>query len=404
MTDASSSENIDARRAADQRTPEDLTPEDLTPEDLTPEDLTPEDRIPVAVLGATGSVGQRFISLLADHPWLRLAEVTASERSAGQRYRDAASWTLEEPMPEAVADLEVLTTDPATTPLQSQLVFSALDARAADVVEVPYARAGHCVVSNARSHRMDSDVPLIVPEVNPEHLAMLDHQDFGDGRLVTNPNCSTIGLTLSLKPLAERFGLEAVSVVSLQALSGAGIPGVPSMMMIDNVVPHIGGEEDKLETESQKILGRWTGSLLEHGRFVVSAQCTRVPVIDGHTLCVSVRLDSIAEIDEVRAALTEWRPEPQRLGLPSAPERPVVLLDDEARPQPRLDRNLGRGMAASVGRLRRCPLLDFKYVTLSHNTVRGAAGGSILVAELALAQGKIPGLRVPTNLATSLAD
>ena len=359
---------------------------------------TIDNRIPVAVLGATGSVGQRFVSLLADHPWLRLAEVTASERSAGKSYRDAAAWYHEEPMPEAVAELDILATDPETTPLESQLVFSALDARAADVVEAPYARAGHCVVSNARSHRMDSDVPLIVPEVNPEHLAMLDHQSFGHGRLVTNPNCSTIGLTLSLKPLADQFGLEAVSVVSLQALSGAGIPGVPSMKMVDNVVPYIGGEEDKLETETQKILGVWQGDTLTHGRFVVSAPCNRVPVTDGHTLCVSVRLDTMASLDEVRAALVEWQAEPQRLELPSAPRQPVVLLDDDDRPQPRLDRALGRGMAASVGRLRRCPLLDFKFVTLSHNTLRGAAGGSILVAELALAQGRIPGLRAPLRV------
>ncbi|MEO1366641.1 MAG: aspartate-semialdehyde dehydrogenase, partial [Acidobacteriota bacterium] len=268
-------------------------------------------------------------------------------------------------------------------------------AAAADRVEMPYARAGHFVCSNARSHRMDSDVPLVVPEVNPQHLALLDAQDLGGGRLMTNPNCSTIGLTMALKPLADAFGLEAVSVVTLQAASGAGIPGVPSLALIDNVVPHIGGEEEKLERETQKILGTAQTSTIEPAPFVVSATCTRVPVIDGHTLCVSLRLDTMADFHQVEAALRDFTAEPQRLGLPSAPAAPLVLHDAPDRPQPRLDRGAGRGMAATVGRLRRCRLLDYKFVALSHNTLRGAAGGSILVAELALAQGRLPGLRLP---------
>ncbi|MEM6796690.1 MAG: aspartate-semialdehyde dehydrogenase [Acidobacteriota bacterium] len=351
-------------------------------------------RLPVAVLGATGSVGQRFVSLLAEHPWFRIAELTASERSAGKSYAEAADWFQETPIPGDVAAMTVLPTDPQGSPLKSPILFSALDARAADRVELPYARAGHVVVSNARSHRMDGDVPLMVPEVNPEHLRLLDHQDMA-GRLVTNPNCSTLGLTLSLKPLWDAFGIEAVSVVTLQALSGAGIPGVASLHILDNVVPYIGGEEDKLENETQKILGQFGDGAIEAGRFVVSATCTRVPVIDGHTLCVSVRLDTMADLEEVRAALEGFTAEPQRLRLPSAPERPVELVDEPDRPQPRLDRGRGRGMASTVGRLRPCPLLDYKYVTLSHNTLRGAAGGSILVAELALAKGRRPGLAVP---------
>ncbi|MEM1181760.1 MAG: aspartate-semialdehyde dehydrogenase [Acidobacteriota bacterium] len=352
-------------------------------------------RIPVAVLGATGSVGQRFVSLLADHPWFRLAELTASERSAGKTYRDATAWHQETPMPDAVRDMTVLPTDPEGQPLTSTLLFSALDASAADRVEMPFTRAGHYVCSNARSHRMDSDVPLMVPEVNPDHLALLDAQDFGGGRLMTNPNCSTIGLTLALKPLAAAFGIEAVSVVTLQAASGAGIPGVPSLSLIDNIVPHIGGEEEKLERETQKILGTAAASAIEPAQFVVSATCTRVPVIDGHTLCVSVRLDTMADFDEVIAQLQGFTGEPQALGLPSAPAAPLVFHDAPDRPQPRLDRGAGSGMAASVGRLRTCRLLDYKFVALSHNTLRGAAGGSILVAELALAQGRLPGLHIP---------
>lgn len=356
---------------------------------------SPDSRIPVAVLGATGSVGQRFVCLLHRHPWFRIAELTASERSAGKTYAEATRWLQAEPMPEEVAEMEVRGTDPDSVPLDSRVLFSALDSRAADRVEAPYARGGHFVVSNASSHRMDGDVPLVVPEVNPDHLGLLDEQKLGEGAIVTNPNCSTIGLTLALRPLAEAFGIEAVSVVTLQALSGAGIPGVPSMMMVDNIVPHIGNEEEKMETESRKILGRLEAGAIRPGPFVVSAQCNRVPVIDGHTLCVSLRLDTMAELEQVRAAFHQFSAEPQALGLPSAPERPILVLDQVDRPQPRLDRDRGRGMAITIGRLRKCPLLDFKFTTLSHNTLRGAAGGSILLAELCLAQGRIPGLEAP---------
>lgn len=352
-------------------------------------------RIPVAVLGATGSVGQRFVQLLEGHPWFRVVELTASERSAGKKYREAAAWFQESALPETMAGLPVLPTDPQTAPLASPILFSALDAAVADRVEAAYARLGHVVVSNARSHRMDPDVPLLVPEVNAEHLALLAGQSFGKGRILTNPNCSTIGLVLALKPLYDAFGLEAVSVVTMQAVSGAGIPGVPSMAILDNLIPLIGGEEEKLEQETLKILGRLSGAGLVEAEIRIGAACNRVPVIDGHTECVSVKLGRPAALAEVAEALRSFEGEPQRLRLPSAPARPIHLLEEQDRPQPRLDRGRDGGMATAIGRLRPCPLFDYKFVLLSHNTLRGAAGGSILVAELALAQGHLPGLAIP---------
>ena len=353
-------------------------------------------RIPVAVLGATGSVGQRFVQLLDGHPYFRVAELTASERSAGKPYREAVTWYQDTLLPASVAELEVLPTDPQAAPLESPLLFSALDAGVADAVEAPYARRGHVVVSNARSHRMAPDVPLLVPEVNAEHLALLKGQSFKPGAILTNPNCSTIGLVLALKPLYDAFGLEAVSVVTMQAVSGAGIPGVPSMAILDNLIPLIGGEEEKLEKETLKILGRVGENGLDYADFKVSAACNRVPVIDGHTECVSVQLGRRASLDEVKSVLRAFRGEPQRLRLPSAPAQPIHLLEENDRPQPRLDRNRDLGMATSIGRLRPCPIFDFKFVLLSHNTLRGAAGGSILVAELALAEGRLAPLSVPS--------
>ena len=351
-------------------------------------------KIPVGVLGATGSVGQRFVSLIARHPWFEIGALTASERSAGRPYGEAVRWMQEEPLPDEVAALEVLPTAP---PLPCRLLFSALDSKTADRAEVELARAGHFVVSNAKSHRMDPDVPLMVPEVNPNHLELLSAQDFGgEGAIVTNPNCSTIGLVLALKPLYDTFGLEQVHVVTLQALSGAGVPGVPSLAAVDNVVPFIPGEEDKVETEPCKILGRYSQGAIEGADLRISAQCTRVAVIDGHTECVSVKLRRRASLEELKEALSSWRSVPQEMDLPSAPPQPVLVSEREDRPQPRLDRGHGQGMAATVGRLRPCPLFDYKFVVLSHNTLRGAAGGSLLVAELALAQGRIPGLSIPS--------
>ncbi len=347
-------------------------------------------KIPVAVLGATGSVGQRFVSLLAAHPWFDLVALTASPRSAGKPYAEAVQLLQATPLPERAAQLTLKLTEPAAVPA-CPLVFSALDADVAGSAETAFAADGRVVVSNARNHRMDPDVPLLVPEVNPEHLALVGRQSFGRGAILTNPNCSTIGLALALKPLADAFGLERVQVVTLQAVSGAGIPGVPSFQLLDNLIPYIAREEEKIEQETQKILGHLPeggSAVLPHG-LKISAACNRVAVIDGHTLCVSVGLGQKASAEEVRAAWENFRGEPQRLGLPSAPARPIVYLDGPDVPQPRLHRDLGGGMTTSIGRLRPCPLFDFKFVALSHNTLRGAAGGALLVAELAVAHGQV---------------
>jgi len=352
-----------------------------------------EGRIPVAVLGATGVVGQRMVGLLADHPWFHLVAVTASDRSAGQRYDQAARWVQAGPIPEAVASLTVLPTVPMPG---VAIAFSALDSGVAGPVETAFAEAGILVVSNARNHRMESNVPLLVPEVNPEHLALLDSQGFpAGGGIITNPNCSTIGLTLALGPLHAAFGVEAVHVVTLQALSGAGLPGVPALEIQDNVIPYISGEEEKLEQETLKILGSMGSDGVQWARFPVSAQCTRVPVTDGHTEMVSVRFSREVSPEEAAEVLSSFRGVPQELGLPLAPLRPIHLFDDPRFPQPRLHRDLERGMALSVGRLRRCPVHHLRLAILSHNTVRGAAGGAILCGELALARGKVSGYQPP---------
>jgi aspartate-semialdehyde dehydrogenase len=340
----------------------------------------------VAVLGATGSVGQRFVSLLAGHPWFELTALTASERSAGRPYGDAVNWLQSSPIPREVGKAPLLPTEPGSAG-GTALAFSALDSGVAGPVEEEFARAGIVVVSNSKNHRMDPRVPLLVPEVNADHMELTKHQAFGGGAILTNPNCSTIGLVLALKPLEERFGLEAVTVVTLQALSGAGIPGVAGMRAVDNVIPFINEEEEKMERETHKILGRLAGDRIEPHGVRVSAQCNRVAVIDGHTECVSVKLAREATADELRLAWAGFEGEPQRLGLPSAPQHPIRYLDAPDAPQPRLHRDLDGGMAAAVGRLRPCDVLDWKFVTLSHNTVRGAAGGAILVAELAVEKG-----------------
>lgn len=362
-------------------------------------------KIPVAVLGATGSVGQRFVSLLARHPWFELAALTGSERSAGRPYGEAVRWMQEEPLPAAAADLTVVATEPG---LPARLVFSALGGDIAGPRESELAAAGHLVVSNASSHRMDPDVPLVVPEVNPDHLGLVDHPGRQDGRgaILTNPNCSTIGLVMALKPLADAFGVERVSVVTLQAASGAGIPGVPSMALLDNVIPFIPGEEEKIEAETRKILGRLERGdprRIEPAALTVSAQANRVPVLDGHTLCVSVGLTRRPErsgelnVEAVADAFDRFTGEPQRRRLPSAPERPLCVTARREGPQPRLDRGRGRGMAVTVGRIRPCPLLDVRFVAMVHNTVRGAAGGALLLAELAADRGL---LGDPTDLPT----
>ena len=346
------------------------------------------DRTSVAVLGATGAVGQRFVQLLANHPWFRVVAVTGSERSAGKSYGEAVRWILPGAPPAEIAQLEVLPTDPGA--VEPTLVFSALDARAADQLETAFREAGKMVVSNARSHRWDPDVPLVVPEINPDHLELvpLQQKKYG-GAIVTNPNCTTIGLCLALEPLRRRFGLERVMVTSLQALSGAGYPGVPSMDVLDNVLPEISGEEEKVENEPRKIFGRLHEGTVEPVDLRISAQCNRVPTRDGHLLSISVEFRGHPSVEEVRAAIEAYTSPLTGLDLPSAPARPVVLTDEPARPQPYLDRERGGGMVVTVGRLRPCPVLDVRFVALVHNTVRGAAGGTILIAELLHSRGMI---------------
>jgi aspartate-semialdehyde dehydrogenase len=340
------------------------------------------------VVGATGVVGQRLIHLLGSHPWFELTEVAASERSSGRTYAEAASWHLDEPIPEAARNLVVKGLD---LDLDCDFVFSALDSSVAGPAEEEYARAGYPVVSNSRNHRMDPDVPLLIPEVNAAHLDAIPLQQknrgYDTGFIVTNPNCSTAGLVLVLKPLADAFGLEKIFVVTLQAISGAGYPGVASLDIQANVVPFISGEEEKMEAEPQKLLGKWDGSHFVDAGLGLSAHCNRVPVVDGHMECVSVGLKKIASLGEVREALRNYEVSAELASLPTALRHPVLVLDEANRPQPRRDVNSGHGMAAVVGRVRECPLLDVKLTLLSHNLVRGAAGAALLNAELLAARG-----------------
>ena len=345
-------------------------------------------KLRAGILGATGMVGQRLVHLLADHPWFELTEVAASERSSGKTYAEAVRWHLESPVPAAASDLLVKGLDPS---LDCDFVFSALDSSVAGSAEEDFARAGYPVVSNSRNHRMDPDVPLLIPEVNAAHLDAIPLQQknrgYDTGFIVTNPNCSTAGLVLVLKPLADAFGLEKIFVVTLQAISGAGYPGVASMDIQGNVVPFISGEEEKMEAEPQKLLGKWDGSRFVNAGLGLSAHCNRVPVLDGHLECVSIGLKKIASLEEVREALRTFEVDAELASLPTAVQNPVILLDEENRPQPRRDVNAGSGMAAVVGRVRECPLLDVKLTLLSHNLVRGAAGAALLNAELLAARG-----------------
>ncbi|MFZ0213690.1 MAG: aspartate-semialdehyde dehydrogenase [Candidatus Acidiferrales bacterium] len=344
----------------------------------------------VGILGATGAVGQRLVQLLEGHPWFEVAEVAASERSAGKSYADAADWRLDTPLPQMARDLIVKDLTPN---LDCDFVFSGLDSSVAGVAEEEFARAGYPVISNSRNHRMDADVPLLIPEANPEHTGILPRQQaarkYTTGFMVTNPNCSAIGLALALKPLEDAFGVAEVFVVTMQAISGAGHSGVAAGAIHDNVIPYISGEEEKLEAEPQKILGKLEGRQFVPAGFRVSAHCNRVPVIDGHTEAVSVRLKRKTSLAEVREAFLKFTAEPQRLGLPSAPRHPIVVRDEADRPQPRLDRGVENGMAVVVGRLRPCSIADFKFTLLSHNMIRGAAGAAILNAELLVAQGHL---------------
>ena len=347
-----------------------------------------DERIPVAILGATGAVGQRMVSLLAGHPTLRLAEVAASERSQGKTYLEATRWFLPGDVPEEARGLVVKAVD---GPLDSRIVLSALDAAVADTVEPYQASRGKLVVSNTKSFRMKDDVPLLIPEVNADHLALLDRQEWraSGGGLVTNPNCVVVGLAMALAPLHRAFGIEAVCVTTLQALSGAGYPGVPSLDSQGNVIPFIDGEEAKIETEPGKILGTLAGGRVVPADFPISVSVNRVAVRDGHTESVFVKLSKKAGLGEIRRALEEFEGEPQRLGLPSAPPRPIVVRDERDRPQPIRDVEAGHGMVVTVGRLRSDPVYDVRFTLLVHNTVRGAAGAALLNAELLAATGRL---------------
>lgn len=353
---------------------------------------SPAARVPVAVLGATGAVGQTFVRLLQGHPRFRLAEVAASERSAGRAYGEAAAWR-EGVLDEDTASLEIVACTPDA--VCSRIVFSALDAGVAGEVEEAFARAGAVVLSNARNHRMAEDVPLLVPEVNADHLGLIGAQRRGrgwEGAIVTNPNCSTTVAVVAIAPLAETFGLRTVFATTLQAVSGGGYPGVPSLDILANVVPYIRGEEEKIQEEARKLLGTFRDGGVALADFAVSAQANRVPVEHGHTVCLSVGLERSAAPDEALAALEAWRGDPRCAGLPSAPERALVVTRSPDRPQPRLDVNLGNGMTVTVGRVRADPILDLRLVAMGHNTVRGAAGGSLLNAELMGRLGMLPGV------------
>lgn len=343
----------------------------------------------VGILGATGMVGQRFIELLVDHPQFEVTAVAASDRSQGKTFGEACTWRLSGDMPAAVRPLPV---QPPAPPLDCDLVFSSLPGEIARETEGSFAAAGYPVISNSSAFRMDEDVPLLIPEVNHEHIALLKQQRnkySKGGFIVTNPNCSTIMIALALAPLHAAFGVESCVATTLQALSGAGYPGVASLDIIDNVLPFIGGEEEKIETETVKILGRFNESKIDPAPMAVSAQCHRVNVADGHMAAVRVKFARKPSLNDLRNALTSFRSLPQELGLHSAPTEPIVIRDEENRPQPKLDRDAGKGMTITAGRIKPDTVLDYRFVVLSHNTIRGAAGAAILNAELLLALGEL---------------
>ncbi len=344
-------------------------------------------KIEVGLLGATGMVGQRFASLLEDHPWFELRWLAASDRSAGKKYAEACNWRLRKPMPAKVRELVVHECKPGRAP---QLIFSSLDSKVAGEIEKEFAAAGHVVVSNSSNYRMEPDVPLLIPEVNPGHLALVRTQRkerAWKGMIVTNPNCTTVGLAMSLAPLERAFGIEKVVMTSMQAVSGAGYPGVPTLDILGNVIPFIKGEEEKVEQETQKLLGRLDGGKIIPGGFIVSAHCNRVLVEDGHTETISVSLGRKAAIEDLIQAWRGFRDLPQERDLPSAPKHPIVVREEPDRPQPKFDVEAEGGMATIVGRVRPCKVLEYKYVALSHNTIRGAAGAALLNAELMKSEG-----------------
>jgi aspartate-semialdehyde dehydrogenase len=347
------------------------------------------DRIPVAILGATGTVGQKFVRLLAEHPWFEVAAVAASSASAGRHYGEVVRWREAAALPRRIGGLTVRGCAP---PLPGAIVFSALDADAAGPIEQAFAGAGAIVVTNARTHRMEPDVPLLIPEVNEDHLGLLDCQRDTrgwNGAILANPNCSTAALALALAPLHRTFGIEQLFVSTMQAVSGAGYPGVPSLDIVGNVIPFIGGEEEKIERESRKILGSVANGAVEPAQFSASVHTNRVPVVDGHMAAVSVGFKRRVQPAEASAALREFKGSPRVAGPPSSPAPPIEVDERADRPQPRLDVDRGRGMAVTVGRIRTCPMLDLRMVVLGHNTVRGAAGQGVQIAELLVAEGRV---------------
>ena len=356
---------------------------------------TPSSRWPVAVLGATGTVGQAFIRLLEGHPWFDLVEVAASERSAGRSYRDAARW-LEGTMPDGVASLDVKMCDPAA--VKAPIIFSALDSSVAGDVEAAFAKAGRMVLSNAKNYRMEPDVPLVIPEVNGDHLALLAAQRVNrgwPGGIVTNANCAVTVIAMALAPLHEKFGVRKVFATTMQAVSGAGYPGVPSLDILGNVIPYIGDEEPKIEAELAKLLGKLHGDTIINADIVTSAHANRVAVEHGHTVCMSIAFDRPPTVAAALQALRGWEGFESVRGLPSAPMPALIIRDEDNAPQPRRDANAGRGMATTIGRVRPDNLFDLRLVAMSHNVVRGAAGGSILNAELLVSTGQLAGLGRP---------
>lgn len=349
-------------------------------------DLHFRDKIRVAVLGATGCVGQKFIQKLVQHPWFDLVAVCASERSVGRPYGEVVHWLMETPLPDDVAAMII---EPCHPSQNCQIVFSGLDSTVAGVIEAAYAQAGYAVISNSSHYRMAPQVPLVIGEVNPDHLALVKKQNFEKGLIVTNPNCSAIGLTLALKPVYDLCGIEALHVTTFQSVSGAGYPGVASLDILDNVIPYISGEEEKLQQEPLKLLGRLTEEGIEPAQFVISAQCNRVPVTTGHLATVSIKLKEKVEPSRLIAAWRGFRAEPQERILPSAPFHPLYYFEEKSYPQPKLHRSLEKEMGVAIGGLRACPLFDYKFTVLSHNTMRGAVGSALLNAELLVKQGYI---------------
>jgi aspartate-semialdehyde dehydrogenase len=348
-----------------------------------------QNKIPVGILGATGIVGQRFVEMLEHHPWFEATWLAASDRSEGRPYAEAARWRMKTAIPSRVATIQISPAKPEGAP---KVVFAALDAAIAAELEPRFADAGCAVITNSSALRMKSDVPLVIPEVNPDHMELIECQSsklHSGGFVVSNPNCSAIGLVLALAPLQQRFGLETVMVVTMQAVSGAGYPGVAALDILGNVIPYIATEEKKMEDETRKLLGKLDGNSVIPAAFAMSAQCNRVAVEDGHTESVSVKLGRKAEAGEIIAAWNEFRSLPQELQLPTAPKQPLRYVDTVDRPQPRFDADAGGGMTATVGRLRPCGVLDWKFTVLSHNTIRGAAGAALLNAELLKARGHL---------------